>query len=40
MEETDLSNNEIEPTYEGRMTDKGLFINDENKTLIKNRSSN
>lgn len=34
MEETDSSNNDIEPTYEGRMTDKGLFINDENKTFI------
>ena len=34
MEETDSSNNEIDPTYEGRMTDKGLFINDENKTFI------
>lgn len=33
-EETDLSNNIVEPTYEGRVTDKGLYINDENKTFI------
>ncbi len=33
-EETDPSNNIIEPTYEGRMTDKGLYINDDKKTFI------
>ena len=40
----DISNNPVEttneeqptldPTYEGRMTDKGLYINDENMTFI------